>query len=284
MKTIKPQHLKSKRAILGTAFSILLNLVSAQEVNLHVNPRWKECSFQLDPSLTQQEWHDFTREAGMVACFRPLNSAQPLGKGRIEISLLQCKTGIDETKGAWNNTFVHPTADHYLVGGPQLSIPGITLKAGLSKKIDAGIYYTTSPGANYSFAGGQLQFNMLNASKHMVDLSSRLGFNTIYGPDDVNLAVYALDVIVSKKFTLINNWLSLSPYAGGSVYNTRAHEKSVLVNLHDESITNLQAMLGVVAMIHHFSLGVEYNKSVVNTLSFRLGYNVKVWTPKPNAL
>jgi len=44
---------------------------------LHVNPRWEECSFQLDPSLTQAAWHQFTQEAGLVSYFRPLAAARP---------------------------------------------------------------------------------------------------------------------------------------------------------------------------------------------------------------
>src|SRR5262245_38612518 len=56
---------------------------------LHVNPRWKECSFQLNSALTQEAWHQFAREAALVAYFRPLSDAKPMGKGRFELSLLQ---------------------------------------------------------------------------------------------------------------------------------------------------------------------------------------------------
>jgi hypothetical protein len=56
---------------------------------LHVNPRWRECSFQLDAGLTQSEWREFTKEAGLVVTFRPLTDAKPLGVGNFEVSLLQ---------------------------------------------------------------------------------------------------------------------------------------------------------------------------------------------------
>src|SRR4051812_41621400 len=184
--------MKTKISFCTTLFCLLLHISHAQDVALHVDPRWKECSFQLDPSLTQQQWKEFTKEAGMVACFRPLTSARPLGAGRFEASLLQWKTRIDETKGAWNNTFVHPHAEHYLVGGEELPFPGLSMRVGITDKLDAGFYWTLRPGANYGFAGAQLQYTILNADKHYLDLSTRLGFNTIYGPEDLNFSVTAL--------------------------------------------------------------------------------------------
>lgn len=258
-------------------FILVSQLVCAQDVHLHVNPRWEQCSFQLDPSLTQQEFREFTREAGMVACFRPLTSASAMKAGRFEISLLQWKTTIDETKGAWNNTFVHPHDEHYLVGGPALPIPGLSMRAGITDRLDAGVYWTMSPGANYGFVGAQVQYNFLDATKHKVDVSSRAGFNALYGPEDMSFSVYALDVVASKKIEVIKSWLSVSPYAGGSAYLVRSHEKSDLVRLKDENVVGLQAMAGIVAHIRNFSLAAEYNFANVNTMSLRLGYNFRLF-------
>ena len=35
---------------------------SAGSPHLHTSSRWKECSFQLDASLTKEAWQQFTRE------------------------------------------------------------------------------------------------------------------------------------------------------------------------------------------------------------------------------
>lgn len=267
--------MKTRQSISTTLMLLLgasLALAQNPEVELHVNPRWKECSFQLDPSLTQDQFHRFTREAGMVACFRPLANARSMGAGQFEFSLLQYKTGIDETNGAWNNTFVHPDDEHYLVGGKILTIPGISVRAGITDKLDAGAFWTMSPGANYGFFGGQLQYQFMESAKSAIDLSSRLGFNKLYGPKDIGFTVYNYDLVVGRNFHLLHDWLILSPYAGASVYYTRAKEKSDLVNLETENVAGLQAMTGVVAKVRHFSLAAEYNWSAVNTFSFRLGY------------
>jgi hypothetical protein len=215
-----------------------------------------------------------------VACFRPLTSASPMKPGRFEVSFLQWKTTIDETKGAWNNTFVHPHDEHYLIGGPTLPFPGLTMRAGITDQLDAGVYWTMRPGANYGFMGAQLQYNFLNAVKHKVDVSSRLGFNALYGPQDMNFAVYAVDLLASKQINVFKNWLSLSPYAGGSVYLASSHEKSDLVNLKDENQLGVQVMIGAVATIRNISIAAEYNLARVNTMSLRLGYNFKLFSPR----
>src|SRR5207247_7521546 len=96
---------------------------------LHVNSRWKECSFQLDPSLTQAAWRQFTEEAGLVVYFRPLSDARPMGTGHFEISALKWKTGIDDANAAWNDTFVHPDSTHYLFEGSGQELTGLMLRA-----------------------------------------------------------------------------------------------------------------------------------------------------------
>src|SRR6478736_3046114 len=98
-----------------TYFTVNFASAHGDMPNLHINNRWKECSIQLDPSLTQDEWHRFTREGGLATYFRPLVDARPMGIGRFEFSILQWNSKIDETAGAWNNTFVHPYSDHWLI-------------------------------------------------------------------------------------------------------------------------------------------------------------------------
>lgn len=281
MVIIKNQFaMTTKLKLSALMFLLAYNGISAHNVPLHVSNRWKECSFQLDPSLTQQEWHEFTQEAGMVACYRPLVSAKALGVGRFEVSLLQWKTGIDETKGAWNNTFVHPNAEHYLVGGKELPFPGLQIRVGLYKNLDAGVYWSTRPGANYGFVGAQLQYNFLQAEQHKLDVSSRLGFNKLYGPEDLNFTIYSCDLLASKKFNLYKNWLSISPYIGGSTYLGSAHEKTNRVNLKDENLIGSQVFLGATLGISNFTMACEYNKANVNSLSIKLGYTIKLWNPK----
>ena len=256
--------------------SILLTakISRAQEPHLHVSNEWKECSFQIDPSLTQEAWHQFTREAGMVTYFRSVTDAKPMGKGKFEFSILQWNTKIDEATDAWNNTFVHPNEEHWLIGGEELPFPGISLRAGVSRKVDVAAYWSKRPGANYGVAGAQVQYNLLNDTTRNWALSARASINSLYGPRDLNLYVCGVDVIASKEFKF-NNHFGLSPYAGISTYGSHAHEKTNAVDLKDEDISGMQGMIGAVAQIHFVRLGAEYNFANVNTLSYKLGVNFK---------
>ena len=271
--------MKNVRLILA-AFAAYgtLNSASAHgpdQPNLHINTRWRECSFQIDPSLTQEAWHQFTKEAGMVIYYRPLTDAKPLGVGRFELSALQWNTRIDEGDDAWNNTFVHADSEHWLIGGDELPFPGLSLRAGITPKIDAGIYWTTRPGANYGLLGGQVQYNLINDTLKNWAASTRVTFNSLFGPADLNVYVYGIDLLASKKFQVFTDWTSISPYAGVSSYLSHAHEKTEAVRLNDEFVEGMQGMVGASVQVSVARIGVEYNFANVNSFSYKLGASVK---------
>ena len=273
------KHMKTLRLIVtaiamgATSLSFAQHQHQPQDnhVDLHVNPRWKECSFQLDPSLTQEAWHQFTREAGLVAYFRPLTDAKPMGAWNFEISVLQWATGIDDEEAAWNDTFVHPDSTHWLTEGPRLAFPGLTARVGITNKLDVGFYATKNPNANYGFFGGQLQYNLVNDATKKWAAAARMSFTSMYGPEDLKLNVYGLDLLASKEFPIYSNRISLSPYVGVSSYVSNSHETTTAVYLNDEHVIGGQVMAGAVLKLSIARLGVEYNFAKVNTLSFKIG-------------
>jgi hypothetical protein len=238
---------------------------------LHVNPRWSECSFQLDPSLTQDAWREFTKEAGLVAYFRPLIDAKPLGKLHFEVSLLQWQTAFDDSKPAWNDTFVHPDSAHWLKEGPRLAFPGITGRIGITDKLDAGLYFTKNPQANYGFVGGQLQYNIVNNLERKWSASVRTSYSTLFGPEDLRFSIYGVDALVSREFKLYSNWLSISPYGGISGYLSGSKETAENVDLENENVTGGQAMIGAVLKLSAARIAVEYNFAQLSTLSLKVG-------------
>ena len=262
-----------------TAFALVLSLGAGRalfaqtthDVKLHVNPRWKECSFQLDQSLTQSAWHQFTEEAGIVTYFRSLSDAAPMGKGQFELSLMQWQTGIHDADPAWNDTFVHPDSAHWLFEGDGLKFPGMMLRAGISDRMDGGIYFTKSPGANYGFYGGQLQYGVLEDASHTWAASTRVSFVSMYGPKDLGFTVYGLDVVASRRIPLFAKWASIAPYVGGSTYLASAHEKSSLVTLRDENVLGVQGTIGAAAQLSLARLSVEYGVARVSSFSMKVG-------------
>lgn len=245
-----------------------------QEPTLHVNPKWRECSFQIDPALTQEAWHEFTKEAGLVAYFRPLTDAKPMGAGHFEISLLQWQTAFDDAKPAWNDTFVHPDSAHWLKETSRLAFPGLTGRVGITDRLDVAFYFTKNPGANYGFYGGQLQYNLVNDLERKWSSSIRTGFSSIFGPEDLRLNTYGVDALVSKEFRIYSNWASISPYAGVSTYLASSRETTEAVDLHNEQVIGGQAMVGAVLKLSVARIGVEYNFAKLSTFSFKVGVGI----------
>ena len=266
MKKIK--HILTALALFGI-FEI--GFAQHDHPDLHINPRWKECSFEIDPSLTQEEWHQFTKEVGLVAYYRPLIDAKPLGKWNFEISVLQWNTKIDDHDNAWNNTFVHPDSAHYLKEGPRLGIPGLGGRIGITDKIDVGVYWTINPNANYGIYGAQVQYNFLNRPEKSWAASARLNYSSLYGPEDLDLRIYGIDLITSKEFKIYSDWISVSPYVGVSGFLSSTRETTEKVDLKNENLIGAQGMVGVTARIKFARLGVEYNISRTSTLSFKIG-------------
>ncbi|MBL7961225.1 hypothetical protein JNL27_13410 [bacterium] len=267
---MKPKMMTFIAAALALLQSSVFAHGGGKNVKLHVNPKWDECSFQLDPSLTQKQWRQFTREAGLVAYFRPLTDAMPLGTRNYEFSILKWETAIDETEGAWNNTFVHPDSLHSLTGGEPLGFPGLTFRMGVTERLDIGAYWTQNFAANYGFWGAQIQYSLINDLKKNWAASARLSLVSLYGPEDLNLNIYGVDLMASKKYTLLR-WASVSPYAGISTYLSSSHEKTAAVNLHDENTIGVQSMIGVLTQISKARIAAEYNFARVNSFSIKLG-------------
>ena len=267
------------RNLLGAAAAALALVVTPmagtaqhhkKDVTLHINTRWDECAFQLDPALTPAAWRRFTEEAGLVAYQRPLADARPLGAGTVEVSLLQWATAIDDTDPAWNDTFVHPDETHWLKDGDRLPFPGLMVRAGVSDRTDLGAYFSKNPESNYGFFGGQLQHAVVNDTKRGLAASGRMSFTSFFGPEDLDLAVLGLDFLASWTFSVTRR-LTLSPYAGTTSYLSHSHEKSPVVHLRDKYVPGSGHMLGAVAALSRTRLAVEVSSAKVQTLSFRVG-------------
>lgn len=239
-------------------------------VILHVSDRWKECAIRLDPSLTQAAWRQFVEEAGLVVYFRPLTDARPMGRGNWEVSLLSANTRIDDSDPAWNDTFVHPDADHWLFEGSGLVFPGLTARVGVSNRIDLGAYFTKNLNANYGVAGAQVQYAFISDPDSPWGLAGRLSLMSLFGPEDLNHGAVGLDVLASRR-VVARGILEVTPYVGASSYVSAARERSGAVALDAEVVAGNQAMAGVVVQVAMVRLAAEINSSRVNTRSLKLG-------------
>jgi hypothetical protein len=236
---------------------------------LHVSSRWDECSIQLDPSLTQSAWHRFTQEAAQVVYFRPLADARPMGRGGFEVSLMQWQTNVDDNTSAWNDTFVHPDSTHWLYEGSGLQFPGLAVRAGVSSRTDVGLYFTKNPRANYGVYGAQLQQSLVRGVRDW-DVSMRASFASLFGPEDVGIDVYGVDVVTSwRRWTF--GRASLTPYAGLATYLAASHEKTTAVSLDDERVLSAMGTVGAVLQFSVVRLGAEASISRVPSMALKFG-------------
>ena len=250
---------------------------------LHVLDRWDNCSIQLDPALTQDAWQKFTREAGLIAYFRPLSSAKPLGARKFEIILTQGRAPIDDRDPAWNDTFVHPHSTHWIYAEVSeepgeitaghsdsrhtLNLPLPLVRVGITDRIDISGTYLMAPGANYGFAGAQLQYNLLNNTEKNLAAAARVGAMAIVGPEDLSLAAFSFDLVASKDIS------RFSAYAGLGTYLMRSHEKSSVVDLDDENLLGLTGMVGVsTTLFSHLRIGAEMSVSALTMPVIVMGY------------
>jgi hypothetical protein len=267
---MKGSRLTIKAAVLASVLISAPAWAQAGHPTLHVNPRWKECSFQLDSALSPAAWRQFTREAGLVTYFRPLVDAKPMGKGKFEVAMLQWDTGIDDHDSAWNDTFVHPDSAHWLFEGSGLKFPGLTVRAGVSNSTDLGLYLTKNPNANYGFVGGQMQRSLIGNSTSTWAAATRVSFTTMFGPQDLDFASIGWDLVASREIRVANR-VAISPYAGVSSYLARSHEKSAVVDLKDAYQGGSQLMVGTVLRLTAIRLAVEYNQASVHFVSMKVG-------------
>jgi hypothetical protein len=261
-------------AAIAIAFASAPQLVLAQTHDhpiLHVSDRWDDCAFQLNAALTRDAWRQFTREAAQVIYFRPLRDAAPMGAGRIELSMVQANVGIDDDDAAWNDTFVHPDSAHVLFEGSGLAVPGILGRVGVTDRVDAGFFFTKNPNSNYGVAAGQLQYNLLNNGPASMDAAVRASASTLFGPEDVNVTVYGVDMVVSRKLA-IRRGISISPYVGGSMYLSSSSENSNVVDLRDERLAGVHANVGAVANLSVLRVAFEYDAAAVQSHTLKIGF------------
>lgn len=259
--------------IIAAAFGgLLISAPAGAQANpkLHVSPRWKQCSIQLDPSLTQSAWHQFTEEAAQVVYFRPLVDARPMGRGNFELGFMQWQTNIDDNTSAWNDTFVHPDSTHWLYEGSGLQFPGLAARMGLSTRSDVGVYFTRNPQANYGAYGVQLQQNLLGSAARDLNVSARASFVSLFGPEDVKLDVYGVDVVTSWQQWKYGR-ATLVPYGGVAAYLSNSHERSPVVNLTDEHVLSGMATVGAALHFSAVRFAAEVSMARVPSFAMKLG-------------
>jgi hypothetical protein len=236
------------------------------DVYWHIDPSVKSCSMVIDPSLTQTQWHTFTKQAGAMATFKSLAPATTLGKMNFRVAIDYSSSPVDQHDPAWINTFTHPDADCPL--GDAIRIPTIRAAMGVSDNMDFGCYWTTAPGANYGVVGGELKYAFLQESQRRPAAAMRASVSILTGVPDFNLNIYSVDLMTSKKFA------GFAPYVGFRQSLAIGAETTSKVDLDQERLLIAQGYAGVAYSVWKLNLAAEYDVSFVNTFALVLGFSL----------
>ncbi len=259
-----------KRRILYAAVTLLALVLfvsrsRAQSDNVywHISPDVKSCSMVIDPSLTQEQWHTFTKQVGAISSFKSLASASTLGAMNFRVAIDYGRTPVDQHDPAWINTFTHPDADCPL--GDAVTYPALRVGMGLTDQMDIGAYGTVAPGANYGMLGGEVKYAFLRETERSPAAAVRASATFLTGVPDFDLNIYSVEALTSKTFG------RFSPYVGVRTSLAVGKETTSKVDLKTETIPVVQGYAGVSVNVWVLSIATEYNISAVNTLALAIG-------------
>jgi len=234
------------------------------DVYWHIDPSITTCSMIIDPSLTQGQWRTFTRQASDIISFKSLASASPLGKRNITVSVDYSITPVDQRDPAWINTFAHP--DESCPLGDRIEFPTLRARAGISNRWDLGAFWTTAPGANYGFMGGEAKYAFQEEAGRMPAAAVSAAVTVLTGVPDFDLTVYSVGLTTSKRVRAFTPFLGVR---GNLAVGTETTSK---VDLERERLLLPQGFIGAEYSVWQLTLAAEYDIADVNTFALVIGF------------
>jgi hypothetical protein len=247
----------------------LVSMSHAQDnrskVYWHIDPGVKTCSMVIDPSLTQAQWHTFTKQVGAISSFKSLAPAKTLGALNFRVAIDYASTPIDQHDAAWINTFAHPDEECPL--GDAIVYPTLRASMGITDNMDVGGYWSVAPGSNYGMLGGEIKYAFLQETGKYPAAAIRASATILTGVPDFNLNIYSVEVLASKNIAMF------TPYAGMRANVAIGTETTSKVDLEKETVAIAQGYAGVSYSVWMLNMAAEYNISSVNTFALTVGVN-----------
>jgi hypothetical protein len=256
--------MNSARGTLAALLSLVPAAALAQKPILHVDPSLKDCSVIFAPELTQSAFQRFVREFGSVSAFKQMSPPTTLGKGGIALGLDMIYFTVDEASDAWNDTFAHPDATHYL--GSDKSFPSVRLRVGVTDAVDLGAYYTRNPNANYGWLGVEGRYGLLRQNAAVpISLTVRGAYTKTLYVADMDMHTLTMDVSAGHTF-----WNRVTAYAGWGNDLVLARETTDAVQLKHAVEPVSRAFGGVEVRLWYLTLGVEREVGALSRTQLQL--------------
>jgi len=241
------------------ALALLLPATALATPVLHVDPSLDDCEVHFAPELTQDAYGRFVREFGTVSAFKQGAPPATLGRGRIALDVEQIYFSVDEGSAAWNDTFTHPAADHWL--GSSKVFPKLRLRVGVTDDVEVGAFFTKSLEANYGWVGIETKYAILQQQGDMpIALAVRGAYTKTLYVADMDMHAAGIDVSIGRTF-----WKVLTPYLGLGSDAVLARETSDAVALKTEAMVVPHATAGFEVRYWHVAIGAEAQLSALTS-------------------
>jgi hypothetical protein len=207
-------------------------------------------------TLSQDQFHKLSQDLGAAFSYKGVTPATPLG-------LLGFDVGIELTDTKMENSSIFALAG----AGDQshVLIPKVHVHKGLPAGFDIGAFVAGAPDIDATLFGAELRYAILDDGLATPAVGVRLSGSKATGLGDLNVATAALDVTVSKKFTLI------TPYVGGGVVRVMSDVSGS--GLAKEQFNKGRYFGGVNVNLLAVNLAFEAEKMGGNTsLSAKIGW------------
>lgn len=239
-------------------------LIALLFVTLFAAPALAKTEITLPSGYTQDMFHNFTRDFGLALSYVPLAPAEPLGDKLpgFDIGVEVTGVEIDTEQDYWK-------AIETVSGDSIPSIlpfPKVHAQLGFPfVPIDIGAVYAKAPNTNIAYMGGEIKYAILEGSTVMPALAIRGAYTKLSGVEDLDINTKSLDLSISKGFAM------LTPYAGYMMVWINSKEKSDLVDLQDEKLTEGKAFVGCkLTFFPLMNMVAEADFAQVNSYSLRL--------------
>ncbi len=229
---------------------------------------YETCYIDFHSELTQKQYREFNSEWGSAYAFTPQSGPTVLGTGNVQFSGVLRSVAIDDGKDSWNNTWTHPTADHWL--GP-VQLPILSARVGLTPALDIETMFSFG-NANWAIGGVGLRHTLLTQDDDMpLDLSLREHVQVTRGGSAwANVSVGA-DVSVGRTFELGTRLITATPYLAAGASSGLGIESDDDVDLKNAISFSPRATAGLELAVGPARLGIEGSVADINQYAFHVG-------------
>ncbi len=247
--------MKNRIAILGIA---LISIFSTSSISFAAGN-----DLDLPVGYVQNQFKDLSKTIGLLAAYKPLAPAEPLGILGFDIGAEVTAVDVDEDASFLKDATADSDPPSFFL------FPRLHAQKGLPFGIDVGVVYAKVQQSNIGLIGGEIKWALLKGTVATPALAIRGSYTSLTGVGDLDLETYGVDVSASKGFAF------LTPYVGVGL--VRIHSEvtdPVLAGfLTKEELTEVKGFAGLKVKLLLLSLVGEVEISEVPSYTFRLNFS-----------